>query len=287
MGRRTPRPNKFYCPKCSKKQLERGYENGFFVWKCKYNAPSTKPWRRGAKVLKEDQIPCGLVITHPHRHAEISDYKADILDRMAAAKPGDVLKSHLLATIPSIQRRGLEVLFAGELVELVRLNDDEGIGAYIYIKENWENGGAEKTLALTSRAARLIKFRDVDLYTIAHGRRFCLWALKETYYSQRHAPYKGKLTAKMKRDLVAWAAALDHDLPELKSRAIVDDRRWTAEERILRQEIAELRDDVKGPYVQIEGYDGAVQKATIKVHGHLSADQVRAIADIVAPKVAN
>ncbi len=273
---------RFYCPKCEKKQLERGFGAGRLTWVCKYNAPSTKPWRANSK--KHDRPPCGLVITHPDRNAKISDYHS-ILDLIV--RDDQAIKHYLLENHHTIKKRGLEVLYAGELLDLVRLNDEEGIVAYIYFKVKWDEDSDVSShrsghpRELTKGAARYIKFRDQTVESLARNFRICLWAQKGTYYGQRNAPFKGQLTKDLRNTIVEWAAALDRSWPQLEAKTIAEQRRWDIEQKALQED---LRFEGKGPYIQLQTYDGEVHKVTIAVAGSVTPAQARAVAAIFSKK---
>jgi len=273
MGRRTPKPDKFYCPKCGKKELTRSWDKNR-TWKCQYNAPSTRPWRSGAKVVAGPA--CGLVISHPDRHAKISDYHS-VLDLIV--RDGEAIKHHLLENNANVRKRGLEIMYAGELLDLVRLRDNEGVGAYIYFKAHWDGTVGGVPCQLTGGASRHIKFRDHTVESLSRVYRFCLWAKKETYHPQRGAPFKGKLTAKMRIAIVEWAAALDRAWPQLAAKATSEHDRWVSESKALQ---AELRFEGKGPCVQVKLYNGETKTVSIDVHGAITPDQARAVAAIFA-----
>lgn len=284
MGRRNNSDDRFYCPKCGKKELQRVYEltnpsgvpSHRLTWVCDYNAPNAQSWRRvGYK--NSAGPPCGVVIKHSDRDAKISDYH-NLLDLMI--RPGALIKHHLLETRPDVRKRGLEVLFSSELLDLVRLNDRDGIAAYIIFKATWEDGSTKHPdqVALCSRAAKHIEFRGVPLQDICltGSRGFRLWTPKGST-----ALFKGRMGVPMRTALIEWAKGLDEEFEQLRLYAITEHKRWEEERKAVLAQIGSWKATSSQPHVQLDNYCGNRRRATISVQGWVTPAQAKAIADIL------
>jgi hypothetical protein len=195
------------------------------------------------------------------------------------------IKTWLLENATDVQRRGLEVLYEGESIDVVRMRDTHGVGVWAYFKEarkSGKHGELPEHAALTSRAARYIHFRFVPLSRIfQRGIRFRLWSRDLPVYSSHDhgiasetVVFNGPLGKKKTKEIVEWAAALEATLPMLIESAKKEHARWEEERR-------ELCQSVRHTVLSIEAYNGETKTSSVRIGGQLRLDQIAAIAEVL------
>lgn len=259
-------PKYFYCPKCGNKKLikESEWHSGGYwrTWVCKHNAKSTR-YRYGAP-KKEKGPPCGVVIKASGRDAEIEDFHG-VLGKMARINVPPI-QTYLLEHDRDVHKRGLEVLYQGPLVDVVRRrHNDDGVGVALYWrKRTWDSedddlidpcGTAYE--ALRSRAAHYIEFKGLALNYIFAGNGSVIWEKEST------DPFpKGGLGKRTKAAIVEWVKGLEGAIPALLKQAKEEVCRWVKEKEFFQQELSRLTGG-KTSTVRLHDYDGGKLTAQI------------------------
>jgi len=315
MGRRRRRKvDKFYCPKCGRKTLseEYDYDTGCKIWKCYNQTP-----QRFVDIIKYDEYygraqwdedlqpaqkakavaytakypPCDCVITTPGRDAEIVDFGC-VLDLLV--RVGEPIRYHLLESNSDIHSKGFEVLHQSDMLDIVRLRDKQGVGAYLYWKMSWEpdyDGIRWDQGTFTHTAASYISFRPAGgaladghtLPSLFRRRRILLWTKDrdKNSYHMEDAIFDGSLTKKKRAAIVSWASELERQLPQLMEKATAAVGAWNEWGTQLKESVRTIGIDV-----HVNGFDAVHKRAKVAIHGWVSPDQARAIAAILTPKPA-
>lgn len=227
--------NTYYCPKCGHKKLVSDHDysgHGYYrVWVCLHNVP---PGRRrySSEPKKPLGPPCGLKIKVDGRDAGIDDYD-DILAKLATINVPQV-QQWMLQHQRNIHKKGLEVLYEGPLVDLVRCNDGDGVGVGLWWRgATWDTGAGltnpieGSNNALRSEAAQYVMFRGLSCSTLFARNGADIWEPG----GDDAAVFKGKtLGKKLKERLVRFTVALERELPELIRRCKEERQRWLDEQ---------------------------------------------------------
>ena len=225
----------YYCPKCGHKKLvsDHAYSgNGYYrIWVCLHNVPPERR-RYSSKPRKELGPPCGLKIKAEGRDANIDDYD-DLLGKLATIGVPEV-QQWMLQHKRSIHKKGLEVLYQGPLVDLVRCNDGDGVGVGLWWRgATWDTGAGlinpteGSNNALRSEAAQYVMFRGFSCSTLFARNGADIWKPGD----DTAAVFKGKsLGKKLKERLVRFAIALEQELPELIKLCKSERQRWVNEQ---------------------------------------------------------
>jgi len=245
----------YYCPKCGRKKLcsgrrwqEIGQHDRYDFYGCTYNRPG-KTYR--AKMPSGP--PCGLIIEIADRDATLDDYN-DVLGRLAQINVPEI-QQWLLKNKTNINKRGMEVLYEGTLVDVIRRRDSAGVGVALYWRaETWDddpdtlNPFSTINGALRSNAAHYVMFRGTPVGPQFQTNGTDVWA------SGNDAQvFTGALGKKLKAKIVEWAAALEKELPSLIEQCRAEDARWKAEEAHLKSAIGEI---VSSGHFHISDYRG-------------------------------
>jgi hypothetical protein len=303
MGRRSYRASrKFYCPACKKKTLvrSRAYDNNagrsFYSWECENQLS-----RRQRRILDGDEYfyddeeraaaeekvkkhlaknpECDCVITAPGRDAEIADY-GTVLDKLI--RIGEPIKHHLLETDKGIYRKGMQVLYSSDHVDVVRLRDQSGVAVWLYWKVMWEPNRSQSEInwaALCSEAAAYLFHENTTLRTIFRNtKRFPVWTKEEggaRDYSLREAPLSGSLGKKKKAEIVEWVKKLETNLPTYEAQAKAANDKWVAWGRQLQEKTADSK-------VRVVSFNSMSKTAAITIRGTLSQEQIEAVVAALA-----
>jgi hypothetical protein len=225
------RKDKFYCPKCGKKQLIEDHEwtrGGYFrTWKCLHNQPTRRRYYSKATAPKGD--PCGLVIKVEGRNAEIDDY-GGVLGKLAQVNVPQI-QQWLLKYDQDVHKRGLEILYQGPLVDVVRRRDKSGVGVGLYWRgRTWDEDpdilNPLNAPSLRARAASYVTHRGHAIGGLFNRNGTNVWHKDDDSRIFGARSY-GK---KLKADIVAWATSLEQALPGIIATCKSEDERWTIEQ---------------------------------------------------------
>jgi len=264
---------KFYCPKCGKKQLieSNKWTDGCYwrVWKCLHNQQGRYSYRSSTK---EKGPPCDLIIEAEGRHATIDDY-GGILGKLSKINIPQI-QQWLLENDQDVHKRGMDVLYQGPLVDVVRRRNRHGVGVALYWRartwdedsdalDPFDNGEAD---ALRSRAANFVEHGGLPIGGLFARNGMDVWRkdYHDTIFKDR--PYgKG-----LKKDIVAWAASLEAALPGLIATCESEDQRWTQEGTQFSSSIRQLVMRTGQGGFQMHDYCGNTKTALMHT-GYVSA----------------
>lgn len=278
----------YYCPKCGKKKLEKNHSysgGGYYqTWSCSHNA-EPRTWRarrRRQKQVEEGKTfkVCGLVIAVDGRDAEIEDYH-DVLGKMARIKT-PAIQTYLLEHDRNIHKRGLEVLYVGELVSLVRRRDGEGVGVALYWNANtWDddedvmNPVSGSNLRLfQDECTQYVKFNGVSISDLLRRDGQDIW-LKDDGGAY---PFTGGLGKRLKARLVEFTTQLEKALPDVIKRCEAERTRWADEKAAFIKAVNAVNTQYKP--VQVTHYNGETKTAVISVRA-VSAREAREIGKVL------
>jgi hypothetical protein len=227
----------YYCPKCGKKKLVADHEwstspdgnNGYFkVWKCLHNVPPRR--RRYGYTPKKLGPPCGLKIQVEGRNAEIDDYD-DILGKLAMIDVPQI-QQYLLKEDRTVHKRGIEVIYEGTMVDLVRRRDGDGVGVGLYWKGATYDEDPDTVNPLDSgyhnlrtEAAQHVMFMGHGVGFLFHQNGHNIWEPGSVTTA-----FQGKSVGKrMKEKMVRWAASLENEFTSLVARCESEHARWLRE----------------------------------------------------------
>jgi len=218
--------------------------------------------------------PCATEIFHPDRDAEIVDFYG-VLDLLI--RPGDLIIHHLLEKNPKIQRKGIEVLYSSEDVDLVRLRDNGGVAVWLYWRCTWDPDRLQSEIkweALGHEAAASIKHDGVSVRTIfSNQTRSAVWAATES----RNVPFSGTLGVRKRAALVEWVMRLEANLETYTAAAIKNEIKWRAWGSQLKDGLRSRSDEVR-----VLSFNGESQLATVSIRCMVTQEQAIAIADILS-----
>ena len=291
MARKSEASKRWYCPKCGRKTLQRReesvYKKGKLVfWVCRHAYVS--PHERYAMGLTPGHTTrtfwelkrakmgptCGAEIRHPDRDAEISDYHG-VLDKLVRATSTEPIRDYLLEHYPTIHRKGMEILYSSETLDLVRIRDQDGVAAWIYWKCTWEPGRDRNEIPWSifqGAVGDYITFNGFKASRIFATDRYPVWS-KDVGKATINAAFFNKFS---KAQVVKWAQDLEQALPEMMARAQSERARWTAEEQTLRMEVQSI-----SPLVAVTSYDGELRPARIRIYKLLTPEQAKVIAEVL------
>lgn len=265
---------KFYCPKCGKKKLVSAYGyvgDGYHrYWRCEHNM-EPKSWRGRRDWDKEKNPPCGLEIKVPGRNAEIDDY-GTVIDKMANIAVPQI-QQWLLKHDSDVRKKGIEVLYEGEFLDLVRRTDagHGGLGVAIYWRAaTWDrdpdihNPTAIENDALRAESSQHITFRGFNVAYLFDGHSV-IWQKGE---DQHDAVFKGKtLGKKLKAKLVSFAQAVEANYEKLLAKAKSESARWVEEKKAFKHAIEQVAlADGRGRFpVRVDHYCGETQTAKVRL----------------------
>jgi len=258
----------YYCPKCGKKKLkaESSYRSDYNrIWKCWHNVPPTR--RRYGSTPKKLGPPCGLIIKVEDRDAEIDDYD-DVLGKLAMIDVPQI-QQYLLKEDRDVHKRGIEVIYEGTMVDLVRRRDSGGVGVALY----WKAATYEQEVpdvinpfssaygALRSEAANHVMFRGRGVGHLFHNNGYEIWDK-----DNESLPFTGKDVGKrMRADMVSWADALEKGFDLLATRCKNEAWRWDEEQRRFEQTLRNTLPSTDQHLVRLQHYSGASQTAKLAV----------------------
>lgn len=294
----------YYCPKCGKKKLQkerswdRNHRAYFTTWRCYHNAGG-RTWR----AKKPDGPRCDVEIKVDGRDAEIDDWD-NLLGKMSMISVPQI-QQWLLKNESDCHKRGMEVIYEGEIASLVRRRDGDGVGVGLYWnRDTWDtdpdviNPMSTSYDALRWESAQYLSFEGFNLRYLFTHRGVNLWAAGE---DQDDAVFKGKSVGKrLKAKLCAFAQRLEKAIPSLLEKAQVESARWVSEKGHFERCLKSAFDGVE--HFGITHYCGERQTAQINlrylsVEGMLEANtllnldmkvgvQIGQHSDSVKPEVA-
>lgn len=271
---------KFYCPECGKKKLVVDHQyhgNGYHrVYRCTYNEPPST-WRGRRNWNSEENPPCKLVIKSPldkngnGRDAEIEDYGlANPLSALSNARVPQI-QQWLLTNDSDVRKKGIEVLYEGTMLDLVRRTDGCGLGVAIYWRSaTWDASCAKNPLhrdndALRAESSGYLDFQGMRLNYLFTGHPV-IWQKGEVL---QDAVFKGKtLGKKLKAKLISFAKGVEANYDKLLTKAKSEHDRWNAEAKNFREKLDAVWPKYAARYghrppVYIDHYCG--ETATAKV----------------------
>lgn len=227
--------------------------------------------------LKKNPTPCDCTIFVEGREAKISDYGC-LLDKLIQTDPP--IKVYLLENNVYVKKRGFEVLYSTEIMDVVRLNDDHGVAVWLYWKCKWEPDRQSSEIEwsdLTHEAAAYILHKGKTIQSIFRNHtRYPLWTKpdrKERATSLQNVPFCGSLGKRKKAEIVEWAKSLEKNLQDYQKQAAAAVEAWKAWGDQLRAAVSrEIR-------VCISHYNGVSKTAYITINGALTQGQIERIAE--------
>lgn len=281
----------FYCPQCGHKTLLKTKDYNISrhrIFACKYNALSHRessdlkyggPSSQAAvRERMEKRPPCGCVISHPERDAEISDF-GTIIDKIARAsrKGDDEFLGWLLEHDNTISKKGLRLLYKSEFSAVVYEKDtrkgySDRINLY-FVDEQNQDRVRQLPRSLTSEAATHIKFQGTPIPTI-----FANW-INHLWAGGRHDLFPGEFNEEMEHKIVEWVTGLEKAFPDLLAEAERESNRWNLEEKEANNIIGNARGRI-----QLRHYDGHKRTISGTIIEDLTKDELAQIADILRPK---
>jgi len=228
---------KRYCPQCGHKTLRKGrrylYEirKELVIWACTHNMqPRT---HRGKP---HNLTPCDLVIAFDDRDAEIDDY-GGVLGLMSQIHVPQI-QQWLLKNNSDIHARGLDVLYEGPLVDVVRRRDGDGVGVALFWRgSTWDKDDSSlftpnNTMFEFARkeACGYVDYQGFKAsYLFQEGISFDLWT-KDSPEDQK--VFKGSTCGKrMAAQIVEFVKGFELAIPKILMECKSEVDRWAAEER--------------------------------------------------------
>lgn len=253
----------YYCPKCGKKKLiaQRSWSSGgyFRWWKCMFNQPG-RTWRS----KKPDGPPCELEIRVEGRDAEIDDWDS-VLGKLAQINVPQV-QQWLLKHDRDVHKRGLEVLYEGTIVDLVRRRDARGVGVALYWRaDTWDtdedviNPMSSDYDALRTESAQYIDFKGFNVQYLFAENGQTIWSPNE---EPETAVFKGKSVGKrLGKKLVEFTKALEVSIAGLLKKATSEQARWNSEQVAFKAALEGICDRRLVSLSHYNGNDGTGQIA--------------------------
>ena len=234
------------------------------------------------KAYMEKRPACDCKIFHVSRDATIQDYCPTVLDRMV--RGGEAVKHHIFENDSDVHRKGFEVLYSSEDMDLVRMRDDHGVAVWLYWKCSWDPDRSKSEIkwdALQHEAANYIKHGDLKVSAIfANAARYAVWTKpvkeSERHYRLRNVPFTGSLGKRKKAELVAWAKDLEANLKGYESAAVLAEADWRAWGIQLKAGVRS-----RSNKVSVSNYNGKSQLANISIRGMLTQNQINAVAAVL------
>lgn len=301
MGRRRRGYNKeplYYCPSCKKRALKSCYIGGHAGWRC-------------------ESEKCGISISVEGRDALITDH-FNVLDLLARSEEERIMAS-ILGKEVTLQRRGMDVLFKGEHVCLVKVLDGRDPSVCVYHRHWIETGASWPGSGLSANQyvgsiPYSVSGKGATCRTIFGQHRFAIYGEEGS-----HALFCGPYKAPIRKEMVAFTAALDKDytrliaemekvsqtfsaiqgyselvpmlkllIPNWDTAPDYSDRlqelvqtalSWNEEFRSMAASVA----SVEPARIGMSKYSGYDKQVLVSIHGRLTEDQVLAIAKILQP----
>ena len=275
----------YYCPKCGKKKLvaDSEYSDGRHnrIWRCLFNVPVR---RRYGSNAKPPGTPCGVVIKADGRDAEIDDYD-DVLAKLATINVPQV-QQWMLQHQRNIHKKGLEVLYEGPLVDLVRCNDGDRVGAGLYWRgATWDGDSGllnpieGKHNALRCESAHYVKFRNFACSTLFAHNGAAIWEPNE----DKDAVFSGKTVGKRLKDKLArFVVSLEKEVPGLIEQCKSEQQRWSDERSRYEERLAAVLGNVGGLWVN--HYSGESKRALINIR-QVRPAEAKAIGELLGFEV--
>ena len=268
---------KYYCPKCGKKKLiqkRASVAGGFWnVWICEAGKPPDNPrWEKNYGPI------CGLRIQVVGRNAKISDYD-DPLGKLAQVAVPSV-QQWMLESQPTIAKRGIEVLYEGPLLDVVRRSEEGKLGVGLYWRaQTWDPSSVNPFtyMCLSTESANHVFFENIAVRTIfEQGNGFDVWRKD----SESHI-FTGNLGKKLKKGIVGFAQRLEKALPELITKCDAEFNRWQRE----KQELVSTLNNIKGitsDGVTVRHYNGHTKTAKV-VFRRVTPEEALEVSEIITP----
>jgi len=232
--------------------------------------------------------PCDCVIFKENgERAEITDYTT-VLDKLI--RPGSLILHHLIEKHNTIQRRGFQVLHSTDEVDVVRLNDANGIGVWLYWKCTWDEGRSKSEINWSdlhhSAAAYLNHGADENEKPLTavfrRSERYALWSKEKPKYGHfNDVPFHGNLGKRKKAEIIEWVKQLEQKLKSYEVESGEARRAWESWGKQLRVALVDVTDRIS-----ISNYNGKYKVCKISVDTRVTQEQALAIAAILAPKPA-
>lgn len=279
---------RFYCPKCGHRTLAPAWSSHpYRILSCEYGVlpysvdsdlryGSAEDKIKAQKWIDKHPV-CGLVISHPSRNAEPSDW-ATPLDRIARATNNnskDEFYYHLLETDKSIIKSGLCVLYKTDFLAVARFKQlKEDTGIFIYFIDAQATGYLPEHNSLCSAAAKLIQFEGIKLPNIfQHHNRFQIW-------SNRHKEHRflggEEETEELHTEVINWATRFEQAFPSLRDCAIEETARWNKEKTDLKTRLKKAA---------LTNYNGQTKLCSISLDKiRLTLDQAIRIDEILCER---
>ncbi|MGE3483521.1 MAG: hypothetical protein AB7L09_02195 [Nitrospira sp.] len=234
-----------HCPQCGNRTLRLGkHDNGpsfrrYECWVCTHNMqPLTY---RGTK---HERKPCGLVIAFSDRDAKIEDY-GGVLGQMSRITESPI-KLWLCQNDDSIIARGMDVLYEGPIVDVVRRRDSDGISVAMYWRgRTWDqdNNVFHPNDSMfdfaRSEAAEYVSFRGFSAPTLFRKGTFVrLWTKPVKEGDEEKNVFKGpRCGKKMAAEIVSFVKAFEVSIKDLLVQCKSEYDRWAAERKAFLREI--------------------------------------------------